>query len=69
VVWIERRGVARQLLVPELADRLDERQRFDVADGAADLDDQEVEVGLEVGRMNSLIALVTWGTTWTVAPR
>ncbi len=37
------------LLVPELADRLDEGERFDVADGAADLADQEIQVRLEVG--------------------
>ena len=34
--------VARQL-VAELADRLEERQAFDVADGAADLDQDEVD--------------------------
>ncbi len=32
-------------LVAELADRLEERQRFDVADRAADLDDHDVVVG------------------------
>jgi hypothetical protein len=30
-------------IVPELADRLDEGERFDVADGAADLADEEIE--------------------------
>ena len=35
--------VARQL-VAELADRLEERQALDVADGAADLHQHEVEV-------------------------
>jgi len=30
-------------LDPQLADRLEERQRLDVADGAADLDDADVE--------------------------
>ena len=32
-------------LVPDLADRLQERQRLDVADGAADLGDHHVDVG------------------------
>ena len=32
-------------LAPELADRLEERQRLDVADGAADLGDHDVGVG------------------------
>ena len=34
-------------LVAELADRLEERQRFDVADRAADLDDDDVVLGRE----------------------
>ena len=39
----ENGGAARQL-VAELADRLEERQAFDVADGAADLDEHEIDV-------------------------
>ena len=31
-------------IVPELADRLDERQALDVADGAADLAEDEIEI-------------------------
>ena len=36
--------VAAADVLPELADRLEERQRLDVADGAADLDDDDVVV-------------------------
>ena len=38
-------GALGAKLVAELADRLEERQAFDVADGAADLDQDEVEAG------------------------
>ena len=56
--------------VAELADRLDERQALDVADGAAHLAEQEIADPARCRRaMNSLIALVTCGITWTVAPR
>ena len=42
----------------ELADRLEERQRLDVADGAADLGDHEVEV-LRLGdQLHALLDLV-----------
>jgi hypothetical protein len=54
--------------LPELADRLDEGERFDVADGAADLADEEIEA-VESARAKALISLVTCGITWTVAPR
>src|SRR5262249_16402094 len=37
-------GMAARQLVAELADRLEERQAFDVADGAADLAQHEVDV-------------------------
>ena len=40
----EERVVAADLLA-ELADRLEERERFDVADRAADLDDHDVVPG------------------------
>ena len=43
MVWIEDRLAAADL-VAELADRLDERQAFDVADRAADLAQDEVAV-------------------------
>ena len=57
-------------LVAELADRLEERQRLDVADGAADLDDHDVVLGLESGRrIARLISSVMCGMTCTVAPR
>ena len=54
----------------ELADRLEERQRLDVADGAADLGDHEVDrLGLGDDQDPFLISSVMWGITWTVAPR
>ena len=37
-------ALPRPSVLPELADRLEERQRLDVADGAADLDDHHVAV-------------------------
>ena len=56
-------------LEAELADRLEERQALDVADGAADLAEHEVDVVDYRARMHSLIMSVTCGTTWTVPPR
>ena len=41
---VDRTRVAAAEIVPQLADRLDERQRFDVADGAADLAQHEIEI-------------------------
>ena len=61
--------VAARQIVAELANRLEERQALDVADRAADLDQHEVEAVVAGSRMNSLMALVTWGMTWMVAPR
>ena len=58
---------ARQIVL-DLPDRLEERQSLDVADGAADLAQHEVELVIVV-EMKSLIALVTCGITWMVAPR
>ena len=48
MVWIAS-VVAARALVAELADRLDEGQRFDVADGAADLAEDEVAFLVDVG--------------------
>ena len=57
-------------LAAELADRLDERLPLDVADRAADLDDDDVGVVLAGGEpMRSLISLVMCGMTWIVPPR
>ena len=58
---------ARQHLA-HLPNRLEKRQAFDVADRAADLDEDEVEALVAV-RTESLMALVTCGMTWIVAPR
>ena len=66
----EQRVVAAQL-VPQLADGFEKRQRFDVADGAADFDDHHVD-GCRRGdtlRTAALISLVTCGITCTVLPR
>ena len=56
-------------VLAQLADRLEERQALDVADGAADLDDDDVDVVARWPRMLSLISLVMCGMTWTVRPR
>ena len=40
---VHEHGVLRAELDAHLADRLQERQRFDVADGAADLDQRHIE--------------------------
>ena len=62
-------GVARvRPPEPELANRLQEGQRLDVAGGAADLDDDWTSTpsaDLEV-IADSLISSVTWGITCTV---
>ena len=65
----ERTSIAPDL-VAQLADRLEERQGLDVADGAADLDDDQVG-DLRIGeRLDpSLISSVICGMTWTVLPR
>ena len=66
---VDEDGVLLAHLVAELPDGLQEGQAFDIADGAADLDDGHVEA-LAVGPwMKSLISLVMWGMTWTVLPR
>ena len=58
-------------LAPELADRLEERQRLDVADRAADLGDHHVESGSarRSRLIRALISFVMCGITCTVAPR
>ncbi len=62
-------GVTARQFIAELADRLEERQALDVADRAADLAQDEIVVRRCPSRMKSLMALVTCGTTWMVAPR
>ena len=57
-------------VLAHLADRLEERQALDVADGAADLDDHDVRLAVAATRpIRSLISFVMWGMTWTVPPR
>ena len=60
---------SRPELVAELADRLEERQALDVADRAADLAPARSPRAAVSATMNSLIASVMCGITWTVAPR
>ena len=62
------RVVAADVL-PELADRFEERQALDVADRAADLDQHDVDVLRPTARIASLISLVMCGITCTVRPR
>jgi hypothetical protein len=45
-------------LAPELADRLEERQRLDVADGTSDLRDHDVGVGGGRGATDAILDLV-----------
>jgi hypothetical protein len=47
---VDEHAVVRPVLEAELADRLEERQALDVADGAADLGDGDVGSGLAVAR-------------------
>ena len=63
----EERILAADFLA-ELPDGLEERQRLDVADRAADLDDHDVDVRAP-RRMARLISSVMWGITCTVEPR
>src|SRR5207237_7219852 len=51
-------NVLRPRVPPELADRLEERQRLDVADGSADLADDDVAVGGLAGAADPLLDLV-----------
>ena len=54
----------------ELANRFEERQPFDVADGAADFGDHDVDiVGRPACECTLLISLVMCGITCTVLPR
>ena len=46
---VDEEGVAAADVLAELADRLEEGQRLDVADRAADLDDDDVVVGRRRG--------------------
>ena len=67
---VEVEHVLRPDLATELADRLEKRQRLDVADGAADLGDHDVDGAASLTRrIRSLISFVMCGITCTVAPR
>ena len=50
--------VVATLVLPELADRLEERQRLDVADRAADLGDDDVGLGLLGEPVDAVLDLV-----------
>ena len=62
-------AVLAALLMADLADRFEKRQRFDIAHRAADLDDHDVHVRRDTLRTADLISLVTCGITCTVLPR
>src|SRR5690606_14516744 len=53
---VHEQGLLRAALGADLADRLQERQRLDVAHGAADLDQRDVEAG--GGRVDAALDLV-----------
>ncbi len=66
---VQEEAVVAADVVAHLAGGLEERQRLDVADGAADLGDHDVDSGPPMARIRSLISLVMCGITWTVSPR
>ena len=67
---VDEHAVAPADVDRELADRLEERQRLDVAHRAADLGDHDVDVALLGDEPDALLDLVgDVGTTWTVPPR
>ena len=70
---VDEEAVVAPDLVAGLPGGLEERQRLDVADGAADLGDHDVDRSPSrtwpIARIRSLISLVMWGITWTVSPR
>ena len=69
---VQEEAVVAADVVAHLAGGLEERQRLDVADRAADLGDHDVDVAVGAGaiaRIRSLISLVMCGITWTVSPR
>ena len=57
VTWTYR-TFARPDVLAHLADRLEERQRFDVADGPADLDDHDVRIAVAGDAPDPLLDLV-----------
>ena len=67
---VQEEAVVPADVVADLAGGLEERQRLDVADGAAHLGDHDVDRRRRpMARMRSLISLVMCGITWTVSPR
>ncbi len=61
-------GVMARQIVAELPDRFEIRQALDVADGAADLAQHEVEIVVAVAD-EILDRVGDVGMTWMVAPR
>ena len=55
---VDGQRVVAALLVAHLADRLEERLALDVADGAADFDDDDVGAGLAADGADALLDLV-----------
>ena len=70
---VQEEAVVPADLVPHLADGLQEGQRLDVADRAADLGDDDVDAARRPrgrrARIRDLISLVMCGMTCTVSPR
>ena len=69
---VQEEAVVPADLVPHLAGGLEEGQRLDVADGAADLGDDDVDPvrgPRRPARIRDLISLVMCGMTCTVSPR
>ncbi|WDT80682.1 MAG: hypothetical protein MPW14_02525 [Candidatus Manganitrophus sp.] len=62
------RAFSRPSSTAHLADRLEERQGFDVADRAADLDHRHIDP-FPPALMQRLISSVMCGMTCTVPPR
>ena len=70
---VQEEAVVAADVLAHLAGGLEERQRLDVADRAADLGDHHVDARRPrrppMARIRSLISLVMCGITWTVSPR
>jgi hypothetical protein len=72
---VQEEDVVAAEVVADLTGGLEERQRLDVADGAADLGDDDVGApcraiaSMRPRASAEMISLVMCGITWTVSPR
>jgi hypothetical protein len=62
-------GVFLAGISAKLSDGLQERQTFDIADGAPDFNDNHIHTLVDAMRMEDLISSVICGMTCTVPPR